>query len=359
MTRLSALVIPVLLAAITPADAFACDDETTLYAGQTTAVGVVTVSDDGQSLVVSYDIDGTDWAITETHVYVGEEAPKKSSPGQFDYGDSGLATFSVSYEIDLGDFSSDELVVAAHAVVQQTFGGEVDLDGLADSLPDDGDIVPQFQGSDDGYWNITFGEGDLEGSYNGWCVDTSRTMSSGQTYDIDIVSSYEDIPDGAIDHPENLDQVNYLLNQDVVGAASSGCSGTYTYGDVQRAIWELVDDNPSTAGLGSWDSCRVDELLADAAANGVGFEPGCDDEVAVVLIPVDSSGNVVAQVIIAQVTIIGVEAGCVPILEDPDGNTLGDETAWADGVALGGTEFNNKNGKGHGWGSFWTYEFCE
>jgi hypothetical protein len=274
MIRASLLILTIASITLSSGRAEACDDETTLYAGQHTDVGVVTVTDNGDTLTVTYEIDGTDWAITETHLYVGEEAPKKSAPGQFGYGDEGLATFSVSYEIDLADFSSDELVIAAHAVVQETFGGEVDLDGFSDSLPDTGDIVPQFQGSGDSYWNITFGEGDLEGSYSGWCVDTGRTMSSNRTYDINIVSSYDEIPEGAIDNPENLDMVNYLINQDWIGQASSGCSGSYTYGDVQRAIWELVDDNPTTAGLGSWSSCRVDELVADAETNGVGFEPG-------------------------------------------------------------------------------------
>ena len=31
---------------------------------------------------------------------------------------------------------------------------------------------------------------------------------------------------------------------------------------MQRAIWALVDDAQSTAGLGPWSQCRVDEILA-------------------------------------------------------------------------------------------------
>ena len=36
-------------------------------------------------------------------------------------------------------------------------------------------------------------------------------------------------------------KTNWIINQNFVGK-SSGCDGAYTYGDVQWAIWQLVDE---------------------------------------------------------------------------------------------------------------------
>jgi hypothetical protein len=127
-------------------------------------------------------------------------------------------------------------------------------------------------------------------------------------YTANIYSSYEELPISLIEFPENLDLVNWILNQGFVGQPSL-CDGIYTYGDVQRAIWVLVEDNPSASGLDSWSQCRVDEILAAAYANGEGFEPGCGDIIGVILAPVGGE-----QVIIVEVVI---ECGC--------------ETAWGDG----------------------------
>ena len=40
----------------------------------------------------------------------------------------------------------------------------------------------------------------------------------------------------------NFDLVNWIINQDYVGKPA-GAARHYTYGDVQRAIWELIEEN--------------------------------------------------------------------------------------------------------------------
>jgi hypothetical protein len=104
---------------------------------------------------------------------------------------------------------------------------------------------------------------------------------------------------GLVEHPENMDQVNYILNQGYIGTASPGGFGTYTYGDVQRAIWTLVEDVLSTSGLGGWDASRVAEILDDAAANGEDYEPPCDGVAGVVLAP-GGIQTLIAQVLVAE-----------------------------------------------------------
>jgi hypothetical protein len=86
------------------------------------------------------------------------------------------------------------------------------------------------------------------------------------------------------DNEGRLDLVNWIINQGVVGDPSA-CGGTYTYGDIQRTIWALIEDQQSGSGLGPWTQCRVNEIIAAAQANGEDFVPGCDEFVAVIQNP--------------------------------------------------------------------------
>jgi len=128
-----------------------------------------------------------------------------------------------------------------------------------------------------------------------------------------------------VPHAANLDLINHIINEDWVDQTSGACGGSYTRGDVQRAIGELIETRQSTSGLGSWSQRRADEIVADAIVNADLYEPGCFDQMAVTLVPIGAGGNVTAQVIVAQVTVIEVDLDCDPILS---GNG---ETAWADG----------------------------
>jgi hypothetical protein len=196
------------------------------------------------------------------------------------------------------------------------------LSNFADTLPDDVqfEVTYPVAGGEAYFPTVTVSGGTvLDGTYDGWCLDTNNVIYQNTTYTGDVYSSYEDLT-GKVDHPENMDLVNWIINQGFVGTASSGCGGIYTYGDVQRAIWELVEDTPSTSGLSSWSQCRVNEIKAAAYANGEGFEPDCNDYIAVVLEPVNG-----AQIIaIAQVTLIEVGLEC-PV-ENTATATFGDLT---------------------------------
>jgi len=81
-------------------------------------VGDLTVAADG-TIIFQIDEAGTDWRLDETHLYVGDEAPEKSAPGQFTYKNEELGgAASDVYTIDLAaaDLDGDGIVyVAAHA----------------------------------------------------------------------------------------------------------------------------------------------------------------------------------------------------------------------------------------------------
>jgi hypothetical protein len=293
-------------------------------------VGYVHAWDDNGILYVKYIIDsedGMDWYLTETHVHIGFDLndfplTKKGSPkiGKFAYSSSHDSLLEYTYEISY----NGESLIAAHAVVEtmEQFGG---LEGFELALPEMAVMIvsPPVGGGPAYFPNVNITGDPLTGDYLGWCADTDYGINPGQPLNVYVYSSYEPLPNGTIEYPENLDLVNWILNQNYVGQTSPGGYGIYTYGDVQKAIWTLVDDDPNSGGLGPWSQNRTDEILAAAYANGEGFVPDCDDTIAVILVPW------YRQIIIAQVTLIDVEVPCY--------GTYQGETAWGNG-----TVFNTK-----------------
>ena len=89
-------------------------------------VGGVVVSNDGYHLYVRYTMWGFDWELTETHVAVatslaGIPQTKSGNPkvGHFPYAMMHKPPVTAyTYEIDLVWTAGTELVIAAHAVVQ-------------------------------------------------------------------------------------------------------------------------------------------------------------------------------------------------------------------------------------------------
>jgi len=348
------LIAATFLLALLPAAALAHTEDdpkvVELLAGQTMDVGDVKVWNDGETLYIKYEVTDTDWCITETHLQVAtslEDIPQKNGnpiPGKFEENDEHDCVSEVLYTYNLADrgWSPDtNLFIAAHSVVQSFVGFEdPNLDNFATALPDQVTMSVQYP-SEGGpaYFPVTTITGGtvLDGTYEGWCVDTDNVIYQNTNYTANVYSSYETpLPEGLVEYPENLDLVNWVINQGFVGQPSD-CGGTYTYGDVQRAIWALIEDNQSTSGLGSWSQCRVDEIVAAAYASGEAFVPGCDDYVAVILQPVDGQ-----QVVsIAQVTFASVGVPCNPLFQY--------ETAWGDG-----DDFPGKN-----WATYFTYTVQE
>jgi hypothetical protein len=299
-------------------------------------VGDILVWNNADTLYIKYVITDAEWCITETHLQVAaslDDIPQKNGnpiPGKFEENDEHDCVTEVPYTYDLterGWNTDDDLFIAAHAVIQSFVGYEdPNMDNFAAALPAQVTMSVQYPyGGGPAYFPVTTVTGDpLSGAYEGWCVDTDNVIYQNTNYTANVYSSYETLPEGLVEYPENLDLVNWIINQGFVGQPSPGCSGSYTYGDVQRAIWALIEDNQSTSGLGSWSQCRVDEILASAQVNGEGFVPGCEDYVAVILQPVGGQ----QVVTIAQVTFASVGVPCTPLFQY--------ETAWGFGPGFDG-----------------------
>jgi len=179
------------------------------------------------------------------------------------------------------------------------------------------------------------GNGTADHSIESWCIDTDHTINQNQWYCTTLISSYS-YPTGLDDtREENLDVVNWILNMDFVGQDSGGF-GLYTYGDVQLAIWAVIDNGSSPNRLGPWDQNRVDQILALAAVAvgiddpNVNYEPPCDGVVGLILVPRNCDNGNDAQILVGQMLVAEFPAVCgsyeTPLLLLCDGITVGAET---------------------------------
>jgi hypothetical protein len=108
-------------------------------------------------------------------------------------------------------------------------------------------------------------------------------------------------------------------------------------GDVQNAIWLLIDDSLSV-DQGPSDPARVQEIIDAAMANGEGFEPACGDRGILVLVPVAKGCdlNTMATTLIAQAIVIEMPVPCGPGTGTP-GYWANHPEAWpVDEIEIGG-----------------------
>lgn len=143
------------------------------------------------------------------------------------------------------------------------------------------------------YFSISVQDsGLLNGTYPGWCADWATRIEDNTVYNAKFYSSYsQNIPAGVVDKPEHLDEANWLLNQHLVGETSPGGFGVYTSGDMQLALWTLLDDTFETSTVGPFDQRRVDELVSQALSEGTDFFPSCKQVIGIILEPTTSTGE--------------------------------------------------------------------
>lgn len=298
------------------------------------------------------------YVIEDIHIHFASDVDgiphtKKGNPipGQFEY----------KMTLDPNDkFTSYEIPVtfyevgAIHITVTK-FGG---VDGFAFYLPDEPVTVTFTYPAPTSYLLMEIlsnNAGALKGVYENWCVNTSISLDPLLNQEIEalLYSSYEEIPDGIVDYPDNFPLLNYLINSYAVGdeveLTDSNCdpvlvdgetlSEALTIGDIQKAIWTLIDDDPSTnLGLGGWSQERVNAILCDVDTKAnLLYKPGCDDKIVFLVVPIDPEEE--PLFIIGQPTISSVPVPCA----DEGG------TAWGDGY-WGATFPGSKQ-----WGTWFQY----
>ncbi len=187
--------------------------------------------------------------------------------------------------------------------------GRYNLAALAAALPDQVTFKVSYPyGGGPAYFPVTtITGGPLNGTYEGWCIDTLHTIYENTNYTANVYSSYESLPVGLVDKPQNFDLVNWIINQDFVGKPAGGSLGSYTYSDVQYAIWTLLENQVSTSGLYDLNYTRAAQIVTLAQTKGENFMPTCGDMVAVVLQPVGGANQTIT---IAQVTFASLGVNC-------------------------------------------------
>lgn len=244
-----------------------------LIAGQNQEVGTVYLDWTTDDLNVTYAIDDIDWWITEIHFGWFDAPEGYAIPGQmqvkFDQLHTQIVQFSIPRtEICPGKHGSGTkctcaCYLAAHAVVSRSRecgsegSGSKTILGPVLELPKYAEFAAYLAGPNSMYRLEVKSDGILNGNgYNGWCLDRDAEVYSGRWHDAFVVSDWEDL-DGFVDRPENMDLVEWIVRENLVGRRSY-CGQIVQRHNVQNAIWYLVDDPP--IGIG----CVAREIVADA-----------------------------------------------------------------------------------------------
>lgn len=250
------------------------DCEFDLIAAQHYDVGRVTLDWKSDHLQVTYLIENTEWYLTEVHFGPVESPNGRAIPGQLLYQHDGLWTQALRFEIPLDDLCGGkhckdgkcykcDCYFAAHAVVKK----EVPCDKrwepktYYDAAPD-GFALPTFAqfrsylaGSRAQYRAEIRGEAPLAGNgFNAWCLDREAEVRTGRWYDARVITDWDEL-EGVVDHPENMDLVEWLVLQRFVGRTTM-CGEIVQRHHVQRAIWELVDE-PGVPSLGCVEKALI------------------------------------------------------------------------------------------------------
>ncbi|KGJ07266.1 SdrD B-like domain-containing protein [Paracoccus sphaerophysae] len=186
----------------------------------------------------------------------------------------------------------------AAADVSMRFCGTVNtLDTIADSLPAGGSMVIDFSSAPNGsFFTATLsGTGDARfdgvSVGNAYCVSIDDPIGTGVPIAFDMyLADAAHVPAGVVPNPQNLDVINWILNQDFTRVDNGDGNGrTYTEAEIQGAIWGLTDGRIFVAPYFNYATTQNAQEIYDLAlANGEGFVAGEGDLVGLILDPTDA-----------------------------------------------------------------------
>lgn len=266
------------------------------------SVGVAITMIDGQLIAAGGPevtlADGTRVRLTAEDSFIFDGAEAYAA---LDIGESQIASYTITV--------ADSEGATASAAIEVTYCGDANtLESWAAALPQS--VTFQVRATDitrpveDAAYDIRILQGDTDSRLDGllleqaYCVSRREPITGAEDIDLAPVITGElmlfNDPDVAEVFPlngpsvfngqsaaDNLDLVNWILNQQF---ESSGTSGWV----VQRAIWELTDDQDMgfldaiDSGFGT--DAEVQELLAMAALHE-GYTPGTGELIGVLIDP--------------------------------------------------------------------------
>ncbi len=233
-----------------------------LVTADSTVVGTIDFKRHGSTLDIDYTITDPDWCLVATDIAVGDNPADLGSIVSTDSHDNLNCATTDAYSVSVGHTFT--VVANATSVVEEDF--EI------------GDIeYSVYGGGSDSYLAMAITSDTINGVYPAWCVDLDHYISYLTYLGATIPTVGDEANPSIVDRPENMDLINYILNQHYTDLGVN-------YYDVQLAIWMLIDD-VWLGQEGQSYSETANQIVFDAQLNGEGFVPGCGQVAAVILDP--------------------------------------------------------------------------
>lgn len=138
---------------------------------------------------------------------------------------------------------------------------------------------------------ITSADARLGGkTFDAYCLDAFQFAPDLGTVTANVyVAGVDPLPPGLVEKPENIDLINWVLNEDFT-SIPNGEGGVYTEAEIQSAIWQLIEGSFQFL-TGPGTKANVTEIVEAAEKAGDGFVPGEGDVVALIFEPVAGTSS--------------------------------------------------------------------
>ncbi len=292
-----------------------------LVAGQHNVVGKVYITKNGAGdITVRYTLDSDDCKITEVHVDIAKDLGIFSStlPGGFHVNRNGnpqhgLFDKTISFGEE-GTFDDVEVTFLASEIQQwlgvSSYSGKLYVAAHSEvCCPEEGSGVdePEYCLDLSEYVKFSTNGGrynpyrfapvkvyDANSTYltefPAWCVDQGRSWVRDYVFNARFISTAcETLPTDIsciIGNPNNLDLLNYLLNNFEPGNIYDNI-GLVRTEEFQATIWTIMDGSYNPGTLFIPDPAVVTALYNYVAANGEGYAPDCGEKMAIIVVDAD------------------------------------------------------------------------
>lgn len=234
-------------------------------------VGTVYLDWQDANLQVTYVITAPEWIIRQIHFDWSVNPIGYMNPADMAYSFENLHTQSMQFLIPISEICQDKCTetkcscacyFAAHAKIKKRVPCEK---AWSKTLYDESFILPEmvryraYLGGTRAKYRVELdGEQPLLGNgFNGYCLDKQADVRVGRWYNAMVQLDWDQL-EGVVDHPENMDLVEWIILEDMVGRRSY-CGEIVQRWHVQQAIWYVIDDPQMQL-----DSC-VSRAIANAA----------------------------------------------------------------------------------------------
>ena len=190
--------------------------------------------------------------------------------------------------------------------------------------------VQAFPMDQDGLFDITiydspYAPAGMSTTAPGWCIDYDRFIGS-KFYMMDIFSGFDkQLHSDAVDKPEFLPNVAWLINNVNVGDLwdTNGCKGTVGWKEYQGAIWKLIDnkDGSDHSYYGKRIECISNAIYQRALFEGNNYVPDCSnpsEQVPLIFVS-DTDTHIDNQVIFSETYMSTIEGLCECVTSKPTG----------------------------------------